>query len=135
MGTPLSGTDGRMQINGVNLNVEEWDGEETVHDEDTTSFEDGGYETGVTSTRVFDFSGKGYWDAAVNPHSNPPNLIAGQTLTNCRMYVSKASNLFANVPSARCLRIKITNKVKGRVDFEFSAKSQGSFTLPGGAAG
>ena len=135
MGTPISGTDGRFQINGINLNVEEFEAEETTTDTDTTSFEDAGYETGVTSTRVLEVTGRGYWDAGQNPHSNPPNLVPSQNATSVVLFVSKSLNYRVTCATMRVLRIKITGRVKGRIDFEFSMKSQGAFFLPGVIAG
>lgn len=136
-GTPVSGTDGRVTVNGVNLNTESWEINEHADDIETTSFESVGtdnitYEEGITGKVGADISLEMFWDASLVPTSSPPNLKRGQIIGPIVCFTSKTLNEFYNFPSVRVLRCRPKASAKGGyVGYSVQAKSNGQYTTPG----
>lgn len=130
-GTPLSGTDGRVNVNGVSLNVDTFTFTANATDVDSTSFEDGGYETGIMTTKAADIEISGYYDASLPPfNAGQGPLAPGSIIGPCLLYVSRTLNKFVNAPLIRVISAPITNKVKDKVTVSFKAKTQGPYFLP-----
>lgn len=128
-GQPIAGTDGRVSIQGVNLNVEKFTVTPSATDIDGFNFESQGYDEGITGKKSCDIEFEGFLDATQSPFANPPDLIPGQIIGPGLFYTSKSLNKVCSFPLMRILSTPITNEANGRVNYSVSAKSQGPFTL------
>lgn len=129
-GTPIAGYEGRVEINGTVVKLEKWSVTPQAQDIKTTNFESGGFDEGITGIRSADIEFSGFWDAASNPHSNPPGFQAGDILTNVYLYVRVTGNRRFTFPKMRVISVPVQNSVEGRVELSVRGKSDGPFTYP-----
>lgn len=134
----IAGTDGRISINGTNLNLTKWVIDPQSANIKTTNFESS-FNTdstpqmceesiqGILSTKI-DFSGS--WDLGQPPTTNPPNLRPGNQLANSNLYISKNNNKFFSFPLINVLEFKTSNDVEGKVNVDFSGVAVGAWLYP-----
>jgi len=155
----VAGKQGRVQVNGVNLNLDKW--KVTLHAVDipTTNFEDDDgtntFTSGITGPREADLEFNGFFDtkvggvAATTPFSGPAGVTpgAGTVQLSPGLYVptnpiklwpKKAAALadppantgFVFTGGVRIIQSAVDNDVNGRVNLAFQGKSNGVFTVP-----
>lgn len=128
----LRGIDGRVSVNGQNLQLEQYRISIVADDIPALGFEDvtttAAYDIGDTGVITTTISAAGYWDASLAPHSSPPGLVAGAILTTFKVFVSKSTVRVFTFPEIRVLQCEISGQLRTRVDFSFTVRSNGSFT-------
>ena len=134
---PIRGVEGRFQLNGVNVNLDEWEGVIEADDLKEVGFEQLGFEEGETGFQVMTISFNGTYDRAQPPlDPGGPNFRPGNVGGNCKLYLSQpapiGTNKFFSLPSIRILSVTIkqTSTTKGTISGKF--KSDGSFIYPVG---
>lgn len=128
-----SGKTGRTTVNAQTIKNNEWDVTYRGADLDTTNFESNGYEEGLTGLIGADWTIKGDWDAGVNPYDNPPGLYPRDDGVNMVLYPKVADNKPFTFPLWRCDSTRVGVRTDGKVTFDASGKSQGSFSIPTGS--
>lgn len=135
-GTPLSGTEGRVEVNGTVINLRKWSVNPQVNDIVTTNFESTGtddmtYEEGIsTGVRSCEISFEGFWDSGANPHASPPNFKAGQTIFSVFLYVRKTGNRRFEFAGMRILSVPVSVEVDGKVELVVNGRSNQEFSYP-----
>jgi hypothetical protein len=132
-GKQRSGKNARVTVGGTALKHAEWEAENKADDLDTTNFESGGVEQGTTGIEVVDVSAKGDWDAGGNFQDSPPGIYPRDDLSTVKFYTNVTDNVFWAFPLLRVLSARNGAQVRGKVSFEWSGKSQSSFTRPSGS--
>lgn len=134
MSTPLAGTNGRVEANGLTIWLDKWSVNPTAADIDATTFESivGGicYDDGITGKVSCDIEFSGYWDADQNPHSNPPGFRAGLIIPNVYLYVNKSGNRRFAFLYMRVLTVPVQCELNGRVELSVKGKSKGAWSYP-----
>lgn len=130
-GTPISGKNARVQVNGTTLNMAEFTIDEQATEIEGYNFESGGYDETTFGKLVVNVTVRGMWDAGANPHANPPNLNPGVTAVNLYIYTSTIYNTTPWIfPLFNIFSGRSSGQADGRIEFEFSGKSSGSFSRP-----
>ena len=134
-GEPIAGTDGRVSVGGIELNFDKWQLSPRAADILTTNFEstddDGNtWEEGITGIRGMDLTASGFWDLSQNPHTDPPNLQAGEVISNVLCYVSKENDKFFSIPFLRLLTTPVAADVNGRMEITITGKTNGKVQYP-----
>lgn len=129
IGTPIPGSDGRVQYNGGNLNLDSWKVTPQGGDIPTTHFESGGYEEGIVGNGVCDIEFSGFYDRA-----NPPFSVVGLTVgvkSPLKLFTTKAGNGFFSFPSWRLLSAPVEHNVDNKTaHISFKGKSDGVWFYP-----
>lgn len=135
MATPVarSGRNCQVRINSTILVAEEWTATPRGDDLDTTNAEGGGYTDQINGCEGLDVSIKGFWDSAQNPTDSPLALTRGATVSTVRIYLNGTSGPNWYMASAYVQACSNPNKVRGRVDFECTLQSKGTFSYPTGS--
>lgn len=128
-GQPIAGTDGRFQVGGDNLNLEKFTVTPQATEIPGFNFESGGFDEGIFGKQWIEWEVSGMYDA-LDPPFNVPSLKAGAILSNVKLYISKSTNKFFNMPLARVMSAPVTNEVEGKVTVTIRGKSQGAFFYP-----
>lgn len=129
-GQPISGTDGRVQFNGQNMNMNKWTATPTVGDIPTRNFEGGGYDEGITGFIGVEIDIEGFYDRTLGPFALL-GLKPGVIVAALKVFVSKTYNSFFNFPQFRLLSTPVTNDVDDKyVAVSFKIKSDGPFSWP-----
>ena len=134
-GTPKSGTNGRVQINGTNYPLDHWDFNAQVDLDDTTTFED--FDATATSlTYQVDVAGvyrgtgtiSGYWNAGSSQYLT---VYEGLLVTNMFLYVDRIANRFYSMPTARITGNQTTVDLGGgKIKWSAPFKSYGNYVRP-----
>lgn len=132
-GKQRSAKGSRISVGNVNLNLAEWDATHRGDDLDTTNFESGGVEQGTIGIEVVEYDLKGDWDAGRNPFDSPPGLYPRDDLLTVRLYENVSDNCFWAFPTSRVISARNSAQIRGKVVFEASCKSNGTFTKPTGS--
>jgi hypothetical protein len=127
-GIPIAGTEGRFQVNNLNLNLDGWDVTLEAADLPSENFESNGFREGIFGFLGGEVSAEGFWDAGLAPHANPPNLVAGTDLVNVKLFVRRTGNRAYNFPSFRLLSVRVNNRADGMVRVSIRGRSNGTFT-------
>ena len=130
MATPISGTEGRVEVNGTVLNLSKWSVNPTVAPLPYKHFESSGYDSPIAGFITCEIDVEGDWDADANPHADPPNFKAGQILTNVYLYVRRTGSRRFAFPSALVVSVPVSNEAEGKVRVSCKLQSRGSFTYP-----
>lgn len=133
VGTWRVGTNGRLTINGINLNIVECTIAVTIDDFDTTHYESTGIEGKMGPYPEATVTVKGNWDAGRNPYDNPPNLTPGQIVSSVSIYENVTDNVSWSFPYMRVISSNNGVPSRGLVTFEAQLKSNGTFTFPTGS--
>lgn len=132
----IAGTDGRLAIDGTNLNLDQYSLEIQADGIPAVGFEDVAADGAIwdqtkPGMRRGKLKASGYWDAGLNPHDDPPGITVGAELTNVHLFVSKTTNrYYVCGDSITVLSCTIDNKIKDRVNFSFSADCNGEVVYP-----
>src|SRR5262245_32813317 len=112
-GQPISGTDGRVQYNGDNLNLDSFTVTPSAGDIVTTNYESGGHEEGITGVDVCEFEFSGMYDAGDPPYL--AGLTVGNKTNALKLFVSRSGNKFFNFPKWRLLQAPVTSEVNNKM--------------------
>lgn len=124
---------GRMTIDGTEFRHESSEVSETpewVDVTDTGSDVDANnvpYQEKALAKHALSVRGTAKWDSDQDPHASPPNISAGQVLSNVRVYIGKTTNYY-NLPLANVERFTLRNAVGGVVEYDFELSSQGTWS-------
>ncbi|MGE3804153.1 MAG: hypothetical protein AB7K24_05725 [Gemmataceae bacterium] len=132
-GTPLAGTNGKVTtgIGPTTINAEEWSVEPEVDVIRTTNFESGGFHELIPGNARARVRIKGFWDAGLNPHEDPPNFVVGQFVTSTKLYTTDGSPAkYFDLPRLLVVRTPVLCNVNGRVELEVEFETDGPFTYP-----
>lgn len=112
------------------LEAAEWSVNDNADEIDDTSFEDGGYgslETGIKQATV---NIKGFWNPTSNQHTTPLNIFSGSTLTTSKLYLNSTTGKYWDFPILKILTVNSVAAVRGGIQYDFTAKSDGAYTPP-----
>ena len=105
----------------------QWTFRETAQELDATDGTSGGYdvpETGILSGTI---TGRAFYDVG-NGAWTP--VKAGTEIVNLGLFVTDhVSDKAVDIPLARVTEFEITAEVKGRIEFSFTAKTVGAYTV------
>lgn len=99
---------------------------------DTVNFQSGGYDEGIIGIAGCEWSSGGDWDAGRNAYDAPPGFYPRDDLAALLLYANVTDNVGWNFPYARVLSSTNGAEVRGKVSFQASGMSQGTFTRPTG---
>lgn len=128
-GVPITGSSGGLTVNGQSLNFELWEVTETAGDINATGFFSQGFHERKGGLRQAKIHAKGYWDGRKNPTASPPGIQAGTQLNGIQCILQGGSQY--NFPSAIVTEVIGADNVADRVDFDFTAMSDGPYQYPG----
>lgn len=134
-GTPLAGTNGRVEIGGLAITQAKYSVKPQANWMPSTNFESVGtdgfvYEEGIFGIRKADVSFSGFWDAAQNPHAAPVGLVAGAILSNVNLYVNKTGNRRFAFASFAVVDVTVDEDVNGMLMISVNGKSNGIIVYP-----
>lgn len=132
----FSAKNARVQVNGTNLSAIKWMVTAKTDELDISNFETttpdnifADYTFGLQEAEV---QVEAIWDANADPHANPPNIIAGGTITNLKLFLDKVN--FASrcwtFPSFQIFTVTVDAEVRGIVKYTFTGKNKGAYTYP-----
>lgn len=130
MTTPYVGKNARVQVAATNLYKSMWRVSERSTDIDTYNFESGGYGEQSMGKIQAEFTFSGYWDSAQNPHTDPPNLNPGQSITGVKLYLNTTDDVYWDIPNAEVISATTTAEADSTIKYEVTCKSHGSYTRP-----
>ncbi len=133
----FSAKNARVQINGTTLTANKWMVTAKTDELDISNFETvvgnnvyADYTFGLAECEV---QVEAIWDAANNPHTAPPSITAGSTISNLRLYLDKINlAVFWSFPVFQIFTCTTDAEVRGIVKYTFTGKNKGAFTYPGG---
>lgn len=140
-GVPLSAKNAkvRFDVGGANFALwgSEWEVDPEVNFEDTTSFEDGGFETQVACIKKAMVRISGFLDAGANPFDGPPALKPGERINNVRLYLDHVNfvNVFWSFPKFDILKTPVVAQAKSDLKITLNGKNWGTFSYPTGNFG
>ena len=108
----------------------EWSVVDDAGEIDDTSFEDGGYGSLETGVRQATVSIKGFWHPTANQHTSPLNIYSGATLTTTKLYLNSTTGKYWDFPILKILTVNEVAAVRGGIQYDFTAKSDGVYTPP-----
>jgi len=132
-GKQRAGKGARLQIGGTNLNAKTANVTERGDDLDTTNFEAQGFETGTIGVQVCEQEIESDWDAGRNYYDNPPGIYPRDDLANVVIYENVNDGRFWSFPTSRVLSSRNIISVRPLVGFNWSGKSNGTYTRPTGS--
>lgn len=133
----IEGRNGRFQVNGVNANIEKFQGKIGTDRVDATGFEDQSAITGRTAQVVTDgidackVTADGYVDAAAMPAGF--GFTQGAILTNVFLFLHKTAGgglRRISMPLAKVFEVNYSVQVKDKIMFSLNLESTGPFTGP-----
>lgn len=118
-------------INGTALCFAEWDLEFNPNLADVSTFCDGGYADKVAT--LFEARGnlRGFWNFTQKPHTDPPNIRAGNRLTGLVLRVSNAAGETATAytfPTFVIGVVRVNTVIRDVVKLDFEFFNAGTFT-------
>jgi hypothetical protein len=128
----FTGNDGDATFNGTELYITGWSVDNEAEEHDTTNTGGSGYGDLITGTKRLTATVDLNWDASINPMDNPPNLVAGATITTTKLYLDGKSSPYWLLPSAKVTRVNATSRVGSVTTFSVTIRSKGTFTPPTG---
>lgn len=129
--TPVSGRLGKVTVGSTDLCITSWEADEEGEELDTTCTDGTGRNSNIIGTQGVTLNVKANYDADAPPFASPPGIIVGD-LVAIKAYVGDPTLAkFWNFPTARITNVKNQSEVKGLVTYEFTAKSNGTYTRPG----
>lgn len=131
------GRTGRVQVDGFELCITNWELTHTADEEDITSSCSAGFSEFDYGTEMVEGSVSADWDVSVNIFDDPPYIRAG-TFADMILYIHSYPNSNGG-PSgpffsfnAGINNVRITNPQRGKVTYSFDFKSNGVITFPVG---
>jgi hypothetical protein len=122
----------KTTVNGTDINGNGWSVDPTADDVDVTGTRSAGYGACITGVRRATFTMTLIWDALANPLDNPPNLKAGSTITNTKLYLNGLTSPFWSFPFAKVIGTPMEAKVGDALAITVNCKSDGAFAEPTG---
>ena len=128
----FSAKQARVQINGTNVLANKWSCKIKVDELDITNFETSGYADYIGGVIEAEVDCDIQWNSSAHPTSNPPNLVAGATITNLKLYLDLANlhGAFFLFPSFLILDCSAEAEARGILRFTFRGKNKGTFSYP-----
>lgn len=137
-GKQRAGKNARLQVGDgaggfISLNAKTANMTERGDDLDTTSFEAQGNETGTNGVQVVEQEIESDWDAGRNYYDSPPGIFPTDSLPTLKAFENITDGRFWLFPLSRVLSSKNTISVRPLVGFNWSGKSNGTYTRPTGS--
>jgi hypothetical protein len=132
-GKQRAGKNSRINVGATRIVGQRWNVTWKGDDLDTVNFESGGLEEGILGIEGLEWSMAGDWDAGTNPFDDPPGLYPRDDLAGLEFYENVTDNVGWDLTYARVRSATNGAEVRGKVSFEASGMSQGSFTPPAGS--
>ena len=124
-----AGCKGRVQVDGLDVHVSDWNFNSETDFEDATDTVDDFFEDDIATfnrgTGAFNL----FWNSDNMPTLSPPNLNSGVKVVNLFLFLGDTSDK-VDMPLANILNVGITSEVKGLVKFSCAFKAAGTFTMP-----
>ncbi len=136
---PVSGSQGRMQVSGTNINLSYHKITEHVDDQPATNFEsavdpdDGAtFKEGHTCAKWCSIEFRGLWDSEADQFEDPPGLSVGLLPGPVKFFLDKDDPTACwNFSAIRILECSTeTDAQSGAVKFAGRGESQGSYFTP-----
>lgn len=132
-GKQRAGKNSRVNVGSDVLTFAKWSVDAKVDMGDTTNFESGGYDEGITEIYSADISFGGNWDAGDNPYDDPPGLYPRDDLADVVFHENVTDDVGWDFDYVRIRSARNGAEVRGLVTFECSGSNQGAFTYPVGS--
>lgn len=135
-GSQRSGKNSRISIGTANtiLKFARWTTNWRGDDLDTVNFSSAGKGEGLLGIDQVEISMGGDWDAARNSFDDPPGIYPRDDLKTVKLFENVIDNVGWSFPYMRVRSANNGTEVRGKVTFEASGMSQGTFTVPTGNA-
>lgn len=126
--TPAYGT--WIDLAGVTLCMAEWELEFDGGPIDVTTFCDGGYSDTMGGVKSARGSIRGFWNLLQNPHGVPPNIRAGETLSDLLLGVRTpvAGSPFYEFEFFLITTVRVVSVVRDALKLDFDFVNRGEFT-------
>jgi hypothetical protein len=135
-GTPKSAKNAKVRIGAVGggqnfvLYAASWKVEPEVNYDDTTSFEDQGFETQAPCVAKATVEISGFFDAGANPYDGPPQIRPGSQIS-AKLFLEDGAPAW-DFPKLDITTAPMTAEVKGVLKITINGKAWGSFSYPTG---
>lgn len=121
-----SGHVSKLQVGGVELDMTAGSFLDAAEELDVTSTTGGGFREVIAGIRTGELEATVNWKDDKLPSSNPPNLVAGQSVTvEFHLIDGKkfAGTLF-------CREVEYRTAVRDKISYRLRGRMSGSYTLP-----
>ena len=125
------GNRGSVIVGSTTMCITEWSVTPEAEMIDVTGTCSDGYEELLDSIVKCTGMFKGFWDAAANPTTNPPNLNVGASVA-LKCYLKNTSSPYWNFPIAKITTFPVTSGVRKGVEYTCNFRSSGTFSPPVG---
>ncbi len=132
-GKQRAGKNSRVSVGADDLTMAKWSVDSKADMGDTTNFESGGFDEGITEILSADISFGGNWDAGDNPFDDPPGLYPRDNLPDVSFYENTTDDVGWDFEFVRIRSARNGAEVRGLVTFEVSGSNQGEFASPTGS--
>lgn len=129
MATPISAKNAMVRVNGSTVAVKRWMVTAKTDALDITNSEGGGYDDSIAGIVAADITLEFDYDSASPQLSNPPNLAAGQIISNLILYVNGTSSYKWTFSYALVVESPLDAPVRETLKGSCTLKSKGSFTF------
>lgn len=135
-GTPVHGKECRFIVNGTALNFDKWRTQGASDTVPAYGFEDWDVVTANLFKRdlpgplQLTITASGYWDASLDPNTNPPDLVEGEYLVAITVVVRRLGNRQFSIPSLLVRQVEMDGDITKRVDINITFLSQGKYLYP-----
>jgi hypothetical protein len=127
---PFWAKNAKVRINGATFAARTWAVNTTVEVLDGMSMEDAGFEHPVAGVLSLEATITSFTDNASNPYASPPNLNAGATLTNVRLYQNDTTSGYWDIPTAIVTASSQTADVRQLMSGSVTIRGVGTWTPP-----
>lgn len=129
MATQLSAKNAVVRVNGSAVVSKRWVVTPKADALDVTNFEGGGYGDYIAGIVEADITIEFDFDSSNPQYSNPPNLAAGQTISNLLLYTNGTSSAKWTFASALVTESPNEAAVRDALKGTATLKSKGSFSF------
>lgn len=120
----------QVVVNGThNLLANRWTVQCKTEEIDVTTWESNRYTKVLPGTVDAEVTVEGFWNAAQNPHQDPPNIRAGATI-NLSLYLNQVGGDSFDFATFLVTSVSVEAEVRGCMRLNFSGRANGSFLLP-----
>lgn len=126
----LTGKKGRMVITGVNVAMTKFSIEAKADKQDVTGSESGGSYEYADGLHGWSGNAECNFDAAQNPHTNPPNINEGAIVAASFLVENTAGANGTYSGNIIIDKVKIDLTVAGKVTYAFDFTGSGVLTKP-----
>lgn len=126
----ISAKNAKIRVSSTVLEAAEWSVADEAGEIDDSSFEDGGYGSLTTGLNQATVNVKAFWNPTSNQHTSPLNIYSGSVLTTVKFYCNDTTGKYWDFPRLVILSVNETAVVREGIRYEFTAKSDGTYTPP-----